>query len=74
MSSSTLAAVLPLTGVEGAQVVIKKMSTWLPGEWSFGVAVYPDNGKDRGELFTYAETSLKEIWEKAGDKAPPRDE
>lgn len=61
LSSSTLAAALPLTGVEGAQVVVKKMSTWLSGEWSFGVAVYPDNGKDGEELFIYAENSLKLI-------------
>ena len=64
LSKSTLALVLPLTGKEGAQVVITKVAGLLPGTWSYGIAVYPDNGRDGEELFAYAEASLKDSWEK----------
>ncbi|AKX93436.1 two-component system response regulator [Moorella thermoacetica] len=70
LSKSTLALVLPHTGKEGAQVVITKLAGLLPGTWSYGVAVYPDNGKDGEELFAYAEASLKECWEKKTTGAP----
>jgi hypothetical protein len=34
----------------------------LPGKWHFGVATYPDNGKDEQELINFAKESLmKEI-------------
>lgn len=72
LSSNTVALVLPLTGKEGAQVVIKKQEGLLPGTWSYGIAVYPDNGKDGEELFAYAEASLKEAWEEKGPSAPAR--
>jgi GGDEF domain-containing protein len=64
LSKSTLALILPLTGKEGAQVVVTKLAGFLPGTWSYGIAVYPENGKDGEELFAYAEASLKESWEK----------
>ncbi len=64
LSKSTLALVLPLTGEKGAEVVIKKLEKILPGSWSYGIAVYPDNGNDGEELIAYAEASLKESWEK----------
>jgi hypothetical protein len=46
INSNTLALILPLTGANGAMVVIKKIKDRLPGKWHFGVATYPDNGKD----------------------------
>ncbi|HBT47980.1 MAG TPA: response regulator [Peptococcaceae bacterium] len=70
LSRSTLALVLPLTGKEGAHVVVTKLARLLPGTWSYGVAVYPDNGKDGEELFAYAEASLKESWEKKSPGVP----
>jgi DNA-binding response OmpR family regulator len=70
LSKNTLALVLPLTGKEGAQVVITKLAGLLPGTWSYGIAVYPDNGKDGEELFAYAEASLKENREKKEPGAP----
>jgi CheY-like chemotaxis protein len=72
LSKSTLALVLPLTGEKGAEVVIKKLEKILPGSWSYGFAVYPDNGNDGEEIFSYAEASLRESWEKSG--APARHE
>lgn len=70
LSKSTLALVLPLTGKEGAQVVITKLAGLLPGTWNYGIAVYPDNGKDEEELFAYAEASLKESWKKKDPGSP----
>ncbi|MGI9953091.1 response regulator [Moorellaceae bacterium AZ2] len=70
LSKSTLALVLPLTAKEGAQVVITKLAGFLPGTWSYGIAVYPDNGKDGEELFAYAAASLKESWEKKSLRVP----
>ncbi|WP_258359574.1 response regulator [Moorella sulfitireducens] len=70
LSKSTLALILPHTGKEGAQVVTTRLESFLPGTWSYGIAVYPDNGKDGEELFTYAEVALKEIWEKQDQGAP----
>lgn len=72
LSKSTLALVLPMTGKEGAEVVIKKMEGFLSGSWGYGIAVYPDNGKDGEELFAYAEGSLKESWEGKGSGGPMR--
>ncbi|QGP92298.1 hypothetical protein MGLY_16700 [Neomoorella glycerini] len=40
--------------------------SFLPGTWSYGIAVYPDNGKDGEGLFAYAEASLKESWKNKG--------
>ncbi|HHW01586.1 MAG TPA: response regulator [Thermoanaerobacterales bacterium] len=62
VNSNTLALILPLTGANGAMVVIKKIKDRLPGKWHFGVATYPDNGKDEQELINFAKESLmKEI-------------
>lgn len=70
LSRSTLALILPFTGKEGAQVVITKLAGFLPGKWNYGVAVYPENGKDGEELFASAEVSLKESWEKESPATP----
>jgi GGDEF domain-containing protein len=62
INSNTLALILPLTGTNGAMVVIKKIKDRLPGKWHFGVATYPDNGKDEKELINFAkERLMKEI-------------
>ncbi|MDK2877574.1 MAG: phosphoserine phosphatase RsbU/P [Thermoanaerobacteraceae bacterium] len=62
INSNTLALILPITGANGAMVVIKKIKDRLPGKWHFGVATYPDNGKDEKELINFAKESLmKEI-------------
>jgi len=70
LSKSTLALILPHTGKKGAQVVTTKLEGFLPGTWSYGIAVYPDNGKDGEELFAYAEAALKEGWEKKDPGVP----
>ncbi|WP_338824852.1 hypothetical protein MHOCP_04220 [Moorella humiferrea] len=70
LSKSTLALILPHTGKEGAQVVTTKLESFLQGTWSYGIAVYPDNGKDGEELFAYAEAVLKDSWEKKEPGAP----
>ncbi|WP_428849300.1 response regulator [Thermanaeromonas sp.] len=72
LSKSTLALVLPLTGKEGAQVVVTKLAGVFPGTWGYGIAVYPDNGRDGEELYAYAEASLKERWEKKSSGGPGR--
>lgn len=60
ISNHTVAVVLPLTGKEGADTVKQKMLNWLPGKWSFGVAVYPNNGSEPEELITYAQSFASE--------------
>ncbi|SHE69128.1 response regulator receiver modulated diguanylate cyclase [Caldanaerobius fijiensis DSM 17918] len=62
INDNNLALILPITGADGAMVVIKKVKDKLPGKWYFGVATYPDNAKDEQELINFAKESLmKEI-------------
>ena len=62
IDKNTLALVLPVTGANGAVVVIKKVKGKLPGKWYFGISTYPDNGKDEEDLINFAKESLmKEI-------------
>ena len=66
-----LILILPHTGKEGAQVVTTKLQGFLPGTWNYGIAVYPDNGKNGEELLTHAETSLRESCEKKRENISP---
>ncbi|WHE06589.1 response regulator [Thermoanaerobacterium thermosaccharolyticum] len=54
IDDSTLALILPITGANGAIVVMKKVKDELPGKWHFGIATYPDNGKNEQELINFA--------------------
>ncbi|WP_232192612.1 hypothetical protein [Thermoanaerobacter mathranii] len=57
-----MALILPITGANGTAVVIKKLKDKLPGKWYFGISIYPDNGKNEGELINFAKESvMKEI-------------
>ena len=58
IDESTLALVLPVTGAIGTVVVIEKVKDELPGEWYFGISVYPDNGKNEEELINFAKEGL----------------
>lgn len=61
LSKSTLALVLPLTDEKGADVVIKRLRGLLPDpdSWSYGKAVYPENGENGEELLAHAEASVE---------------
>ncbi|WP_028992010.1 response regulator [Thermoanaerobacter thermocopriae] len=62
VDKNTLALILPITGANGTAVVIKKLKDKLPGKWYFGISIYPDNGKNEGELINFAKESvMKEI-------------
>ncbi|HHW58042.1 MAG TPA: response regulator [Clostridia bacterium] len=62
VDKNTLALILPVTGADGAAVVIKKIKSELPGKWHFGIGTYPDNGKDEDGLINFTKESLmKEI-------------
>ncbi|TCW30678.1 response regulator receiver domain-containing protein [Thermohydrogenium kirishiense] len=62
VDKNTLALILPVTGADGAAVVIKKLKDKLPGKWYFGIGTYPNNGKNEEELINFAKESLmKEI-------------
>jgi CheY-like chemotaxis protein len=62
LDKNTLALILPVTGADGAAVVIKKLKDKLPGKWYFGIGTYPNNGKNEEELINFAKESLmKEI-------------
>jgi len=69
LGENTIALVLPLTGRDGAQVVVNKLELAgvLQGVWTCGIAVYPDDGENGEELLARAEASLRE---KAKEKAP----
>lgn len=58
INGSTIALILPLTGLEGAKVVVNKILALMRGKWHFGIATYPANGKDEKELFDFAKQNL----------------
>lgn len=58
LNNRTIAVVLPITGVEGAAVVIGKISACLPGKWHYSIASYPEHGKDLDALLGFAEEGL----------------
>lgn len=61
LDKSTLALVLPLTDEKGAEVVIKKLGDLLPDpeNWSYGKAIFPDNGSEGDELLAHAEAFVR---------------
>ncbi|AIS52236.1 response regulator receiver protein [Thermoanaerobacter kivui] len=58
VDKNTLALILPVTGADGAAVVIKKLKDKLPGKWYFHISTYPDNGKNEEELINFAKENL----------------
>ncbi|NNG68196.1 response regulator [Caldanaerobacter subterraneus] len=58
INENTLALVLPVTGREGAEVVVKKIQGELRGSWRYAISTYPDNGKDEEELINFSKESL----------------
>ncbi|MBE3579081.1 MAG: response regulator [Caldanaerobacter subterraneus] len=58
INENTLALVLPVTGREGAKVVVKKIQGELCGSWRYAISTYPENGKDEEELINFAKESL----------------
>jgi len=58
INENTLALVLPVTGREGAEVVVKKIQGELRGSWRYAISTYPDNGKDEEELINFVKESL----------------
>jgi len=58
INENTLVLVLPVTGAEGAEVVVKKIQGELRGSWRYDISTYPDNGKDEEELINFAKESL----------------
>ena len=61
LSDRFLAMVLPFSGKEGADIVVEKLVNWLPGKWSFSIAIYPHHGEDENTLFDYAQGQLLKI-------------
>jgi PleD family two-component response regulator len=62
VDKNTLALILPVTGADGAAVVIKKLKDKLSGKCYFGIGTYPNNGKNEEELINFVKESLmKEI-------------
>lgn len=53
LKKGSVALVLPLTGKEGAAIVVNKLKNWLPGEWDFVFSVFPDDSKSEEELYNY---------------------
>jgi CheY-like chemotaxis protein len=76
LDEQNLALVLPLTRGEGAAEVIKKFEQWVPEKgWSFGPAVYPDDGGNEKEILRAATERLNEALrrpppEETGSAAP----
>ncbi|MEW6274852.1 MAG: response regulator [Bacillota bacterium] len=61
LNDNLVALVLPLTGAEGSDTVVKKFREWVPEKgWRFGRAVYPEDGADEKELLNRAQERLRE--------------
>jgi len=78
VNDNLVALVLPLTGAEGSDTVVKKFREWVPEkEWRFGRAVYPEDGANEKELLNRAQERLSEEERKpapvdAPGGAPPK--
>lgn len=71
LEPGSVALVLPITGAQGAGVVTRKLAEWLSAlepeaKWSFGVALYPENGSDPAALYSCAQAAL------SGRDQPPQ--
>jgi len=74
IDKNTLALVLPITGTNGAEIVIKKIKDKLSGKWYFGISTYPDNGKNEEELINFAKEGLiKDISNSKQDTAETKE-
>ncbi|MGB9804149.1 response regulator [Desulfofundulus sp.] len=61
LNDNLVALVLPLTGAEGSEMVVKKFEQWLPEKgWRFGRVAYPENGSNEEELLNRALVLLAE--------------
>lgn len=58
LGNSTFCAILPFTGLNGAQVVIDRIKEYLIGKWYIGISEYPSEAKDPLELYKLAKEKI----------------
>ncbi|NPV29484.1 MAG: response regulator [Firmicutes bacterium] len=63
LSKRSLVAVLPVTDLNGAQVVMQKLESWIAtadrgAAWKFAPAAFPEHGQDGEELLERARAEL----------------